>query len=104
MNLPVHRRALADVKRSSMRRARQGGKVKCILKRVSAAIVSMFIVITVVFLLMRLMPVEGYFGGRAIMRIQPLSSGEIRYNGQRISGSIPRELDSEMTRKIQMIF
>ena len=25
----------------------------------------MFIVVTVVFLLMRLMPVEGYFGGRA---------------------------------------
>ena len=42
--------------------------------------------------------------GRAIMRIQPLSSGEICYNGQRISGSIPPELDREMTRKIQMIF
>ena len=42
--------------------------------------------------------------GRAIMRIQPLSSGEICYNGQRISGSIPHELDNEMTRKIQMIF
>ena len=39
--------------------------LKYILKRVSSAIVSMFIVITVVFLLMRLMPVEGYFGGRA---------------------------------------
>ena len=42
--------------------------------------------------------------GRAIMRIQPLSSGEILYNDQRISGSIPHELDTEMTRKIQMIF
>ncbi len=42
--------------------------------------------------------------GRAIMRIQPLSSGEICYNGERISGSISRELDQEMTRKIQMIF
>ncbi len=39
--------------------------LKYVLKRLSAAIVSMFIVITVVFLLMRLMPVEGYFGGRA---------------------------------------
>ena len=35
---------------------------KYLLKRL---IVSMFIVVTVVFLLMRLMPVEGYFGGRA---------------------------------------
>ena len=42
--------------------------------------------------------------GRAIMRIQPLSGGEICYGGQRISGSIPPELDREMTRKIQMIF
>lgn len=41
------------------------GLLRYILKRLSAAIVSMFIVITVVFLLMRLMPVEGYFGGRA---------------------------------------
>ena len=39
--------------------------LKYIVKRLGAAIVSMFIVITVVFLLMRLMPVEGYFGGRA---------------------------------------
>lgn len=39
--------------------------LKYILRRTSAAIVSMFIVITVVFLLMRLMPVEGYFGGRS---------------------------------------
>jgi len=38
---------------------------KYLLKRLSSAIVSMFIVVTVVFLLMRLMPVEGYFGGRA---------------------------------------
>ena len=42
--------------------------------------------------------------GRAIMRIQPLSGGEICFDGQRISGSISRELDNEMTRKIQMIF
>ena len=38
---------------------------KYLLKRLSSAIISMFIVVTVVFLLMRLMPVEGYFGGRA---------------------------------------
>lgn len=41
------------------------GLFKYLLKRLSSAIVSMFIVVTVVFLLMRLMPVEGYFGGRA---------------------------------------
>ena len=39
--------------------------LKYIVKRLATALVSMFIVITVVFLLMRLMPVEGYFGGRA---------------------------------------
>ena len=44
--------------------------LKYIAKRLCAALVSMFIVITVVFLLMRLMPVEGYFGGRAPVRRQ----------------------------------
>lgn len=39
--------------------------LKYIAKRIGAALISMLIVITVVFLLMRLMPVEGYFGGRA---------------------------------------
>lgn len=42
--------------------------------------------------------------GRAIIRINPVSGGEIRYNGQRISGKIPKEMDAELTRKIQMIF
>ncbi|WP_457943872.1 ABC transporter ATP-binding protein [Caproiciproducens sp. LBM24188] len=42
--------------------------------------------------------------GRAIIRINPVSSGEIRYKGQTISGKISRELDRELTRKIQMIF
>lgn len=39
--------------------------LRYIVKRLCAALVSMLIVITVVFLLMRLMLVEGYFGGRA---------------------------------------
>ncbi|MBQ4383300.1 MAG: ABC transporter ATP-binding protein [Firmicutes bacterium] len=41
--------------------------------------------------------------GRAIIRIYP-SSGEILYNGQKINGKISRQLDTEVTRKIQMIF
>ena len=42
--------------------------------------------------------------GRAILRIHPLSSGEIRFNGERISGRIDRQLDKTITQKIQMIF
>ena len=42
--------------------------------------------------------------GRTIMRIQPLSTGEILFKGQRISGRIPHALDHEITRQIQMIF
>lgn len=42
--------------------------------------------------------------GRAIIRIHPVSEGEIIYSGQRITGKIDRKLDREMTRRIQMIF
>ncbi|NYB73040.1 ATP-binding cassette domain-containing protein [Sedimentibacter hydroxybenzoicus DSM 7310] len=42
--------------------------------------------------------------GRAIIRINPAASGDIIYNGQKISGKIDKELDSQVTRKIQMIF
>ena len=42
--------------------------------------------------------------GRAIIRINPTSSGEILYNGQKINGRISHSLDREVTRKIQMIF
>jgi oligopeptide transport system ATP-binding protein len=42
--------------------------------------------------------------GRAIIRVYPASSGEILYNGQRISGRIDRELDRKVIRNIQMIF
>ena len=42
--------------------------------------------------------------GRAIIRIHPISQGEIVYNGQRISGKIDSQLDKEITRRIQMIF
>ena len=42
--------------------------------------------------------------GRAIIRINPAASGEIIYKGQTISGKIDKELDTELTRKIQMIF
>ena len=42
--------------------------------------------------------------GRAIMRINELDKGEIIYKGQRISGKISKELDTEVTRSIQMIF
>ena len=42
--------------------------------------------------------------GRAIVRINPISSGEILFKGQRISGKISRELDKEVVKKCQMIF
>ena len=42
--------------------------------------------------------------GRAIVRINPCSAGEIWYDGKRISGKISRAEDREVVRKIQMIF
>ncbi len=42
--------------------------------------------------------------GRAIIRINPAAGGEIIYKGQKISGKIDKELDNEVTKKIQMIF
>ncbi|HEY9054290.1 MAG TPA: ATP-binding cassette domain-containing protein, partial [Rectinemataceae bacterium] len=42
--------------------------------------------------------------GRAIVRINEASSGEIRFKGRRISGPIDRDLDREVVQKIQMIF
>ena len=42
--------------------------------------------------------------GRAILRILPTVGGEILYKGQRINGKIPRALDRQLTREIQMIF
>ena len=42
--------------------------------------------------------------GRAIVRINKASGGEIYYRGQKISGKIDKALDKELTKKIQMIF
>ena len=42
--------------------------------------------------------------GRAIIRINPITAGEVIFNGQRISGKISRQLDKQVTQKIQMIF
>ncbi len=42
--------------------------------------------------------------GRAILRIYPLSGGEVIFDGQRISGKISKELDHQVTQRIQMIF
>ncbi len=42
--------------------------------------------------------------GRAILRINPVSSGEIYFKGQKINGKISKELDNEVIRKCQMIF
>lgn len=42
--------------------------------------------------------------GRAIMRINSLSTGEIFFKGKKISGKISKELDREVIRSIQMIF
>lgn len=42
--------------------------------------------------------------GRAIIRINDIASGEVMFKGTRISGKISKELDKEVTKKIQMIF
>mgnify|MGYP002611122733 FL=1 len=42
--------------------------------------------------------------GRAIIRINKLSAGEVIYDGRRISGQIDHETDREVIKNIQMIF
>ena len=42
--------------------------------------------------------------GRAIIRINPTAGGEVLFHGEKINGRISRQLDKEVTRKIQMIF
>ena len=42
--------------------------------------------------------------GRAVIRVNPLAAGEIDYKGVRISGKIPRSLDRQVIRNIQMVF
>ena len=42
--------------------------------------------------------------GRAVIRVNPCAAGEIFYKGTRISGKIPRTLDREVIRNIQMVF
>ena len=42
--------------------------------------------------------------GRAVIRANACSSGEIFYKGVRISGKIPKSLDREVIRNIQMVF
>ena len=42
--------------------------------------------------------------GRAIIRINPMSDGEVIYKGQKINGKISRALDQQIIKEIQMIF
>ena len=42
--------------------------------------------------------------GRAIIRINPMSAGEVIYKGEKINGKISRELDKKVTQQTQMIF
>ena len=42
--------------------------------------------------------------GRAIIRIHPTAGGNILFDGKKINGRIPKALDQEVTRRIQMIF
>jgi len=42
--------------------------------------------------------------GRAIIRINPTTSGEVVFKGEKINGKISKELDRRVTREIQMIF
>ena len=42
--------------------------------------------------------------GRAIIRINPTTSGDVIFKGKKINGKISKELDRQVTREIQMIF
>lgn len=42
--------------------------------------------------------------GRAVIRVNPLAAGEIDYKGVKISGKIPKSLDREVIRNVQMVF
>ena len=42
--------------------------------------------------------------GRAIIRLVETAGGQINFKGQQINGHISKELDKEITKKIQMIF
>ncbi len=42
--------------------------------------------------------------GRAIVRINPTTAGDILFKGRKINGKISKELDQEVIRKMQMIF
>lgn len=42
--------------------------------------------------------------GRALLRINPIESGEIYFKGQKINGKISKELETEVIRNCQMIF
>ena len=42
--------------------------------------------------------------GRAIIRLVEPAAGEIIFDGKKINGNIDKELDKEVTRRIQMIF
>ena len=42
--------------------------------------------------------------GRAVIRVNPLAAGEILYKGVRISGKIPKSLDRDVIRNVQMVF
>lgn len=42
--------------------------------------------------------------GRAIIRLNETAGGEIIFNGKKINGKIDKDLDKEVTKRIQMIF
>ena len=42
--------------------------------------------------------------GRAIIRINPTTAGDVIFKGEKINGKISKELDRKVTRQIQMIF
>ena len=42
--------------------------------------------------------------GRSIIRIHPTAGGDILFDGKKINGRISRDMDREVTRRIQMIF
>lgn len=54
--------APAKIPKPPQKRRRGGGLLEYSIRRAAQSVITIFIVITVVFLLMRLLPMEGYFG------------------------------------------
>lgn len=90
---------------------------KYILKRIGLALVSMFVVVTVVFLLMRQLPVDGYYGSRAdkltdeqkqailqdLGLLDPLHVQLVDFYGDLINGDLGRSITYQVKQPVAKI-